>query len=137
MKLTKISKQESVTREMKLGLNLAKGAIKVLSTDTYPEVILKNSIQKIDSTLKLRDENLIDDCNGEITAKYRSVFANNNSFCIIPNEVYKELSFVEKFDSLRSMGLELFWLLIKNKAVRVLNESGKAGLEYVVDRFAK
>lgn len=59
---------------MKLGLNLIKGAVTVLKTDSGPQVILKNSIREIDSLLKIGDEKLIDNCNSELSVKYRSIF---------------------------------------------------------------
>ena len=64
----------TMTSEMKFGLNLVKGAITILSTDTASQVISKNSIGEIDSLLKIGDEKLIDKCNGELSVKYRSIF---------------------------------------------------------------
>jgi len=54
----------SLTSEMKFGLNLVKGAITVLNTDSAPQMILKNSIREIDSLLKIGDEKLMDKWDG-------------------------------------------------------------------------
>lgn len=126
---------DSLTPEMKLGLNLVKGAISVLNTDTAPQVILKNSIREIDLILKSGNEVLIDRCNGELSVKYRGVFESSGGrFFIVSSEVYKCLSFGEKWVLLRNMGLELYGVLMRNKVTQTIDEIGKAGLEYVVDK---
>ncbi len=127
----------SLTSEMKFGLNLVKGAITVLNTDSAPQMILKNSIREIDSLLKIGDEKLIDKCNGELSVKYRSIFgAPGGRFYIVPAEEYEKLSFVEKWFLLRNMGQELYGVLVKGKIAQAIDEFGKAGVEYVVDKIA-
>ncbi len=126
---------DSLTPEMKLGLNLVKGAISVLNTDTAPQVILKNSIREIDLILKSGDEAMVDRCNGELSVKYRDVFESSGGrFFIVSSEVYKSLSFGEKWVLLRNMGLELYGVLMRNKVTQTIDEIGKAGVEYVVDK---
>ena len=126
----------ALTPEMKLGLNLVKGAVTVLKTDSGLQVILKNSIREIGSLLKIRDEKLIDNCNSELSVKYRSIFgALGGRFYIVPSTEYEKLSFVEKWILLRNMGLELYGVLSRGKITQRIGELGKAGLEYVVDKI--
>ena len=128
--------KNTMSSEMRLGLNLVKGAVTVLKTDTVPQVILKNSIREIDSLLKIGDEKLIDKCNRELTIKYRSIFSDpSGRFCLVPFEVYDKLSFVDKWVLLKSMGEELYRVLIMGKIAQGVEEFGKAGLEYAVDKL--
>ena len=133
---TKLMSNNVMSSEKKLGLNLVKGAITVLKTDTAPQVILKNSIREVDSLLKIGDEKLIDKCNRELTVKYRSIFcAPGGRFYLVPFEVYDKLSFVDKWELLKSMGYELYRVLILGKITQGVEEFGKAGLEYAVDKM--
>ena len=132
----KLISNNAMSSEMKLGLNLAKGAVTVLKTDTAPQLILKNSIREVDSLLRIGDEKLIDKCHRELTVKYRSIFCGpGGRFYLVPFEVYDKLSFVDKWALLKSMGDELYRVLIIGKIAQGVKEFGKAGLEYAVDEM--
>lgn len=133
---TNLMSNNAMSSEMKLGLNLVKGAVTVLKTDTAPQVVLKNSIREVDSLLRIGDEKLIDKCNRELAVKYRSIFCGpSGRFYLVPFEVYNKLSFVGKWVLLKSMGEELYRVLIIGKIAQGVEEFGKAGIEYAVDKM--
>lgn len=50
-------------------------------------------------------------------------------------EEYEKLSFAEKWFLLRDMGQELYGVLVNGKIAQAIDEVGKAGVEYVVDKI--
>ena len=53
----------------------------------------------------------------------------------MPFEVYDKLSFVDKWQLLKSMGDELYRVLILGKITQGVEEFGETGLEYAVDKM--
>lgn len=123
------------TAEIKLGLNVAKEAIKVLMTDSEEEKELKRTLDDIDKTLKSGDPERILVCNRTITQQYGYIlFKPMTSFRRITETEWRSLTFEEQFCTMRNAGNTLLQALNLRKFTKGLSAGAKVGGEYLFDK---
>lgn len=121
--------------EMKLGLNLFKAIVKIASDDSAKIIELKDSVEKIDETLKHCDEESLLLCNQEMTRRFRNILlAPGTGLRIIDEQTMRRKNMKEKYDALYSIGLCLFKEICREKFGYALQEGTKIGIEYAVDK---
>ncbi len=123
------------TAEIKLGLNLAKEAVKVLTTDSEDEKELKKTLVDIDETLKSGDQERILVCNRTVTQKYGYILFNPlTSFRRITEAEWRSLPFAEQFYTMRNIGNTLSTALNLKKFAKGFFAGIKVVGEYAYDK---
>lgn len=123
------------TAEIKLGLNLAKETVKVLTTDSEEEEELKMALVDIDEALKSGDQERISVCNRTITQRYGYIlFTPLTTFRRITETEWRNLSFAEQFYTMRSAGDTLHDALNLKKFAKGFYAGAKVAGEYIFDK---
>lgn len=118
-----------------MGLNLAKEAIKLLTTDSEDEKELKKALADIDETLKSGDQERILVCNRAITQKYGYILFNPfTTFRRITETEWRGLTFDKQFYTMRSIGNTLYKALNLKKFAKGFLAGAKVVGEYAYDK---
>lgn len=123
------------TSEIKLGLNIAKEAVKLLTTDSEDEKELKKDLVNIDKALKNCDQDLMSYCNRTITRKYDYILFNQlTHFQRITETEWRNLAFAEQFYTMRNLGNTLLTALNLKKFAKGFLAGVKVVGEYAYDK---
>lgn len=137
--MTAITKNDNKisAAEIKLGLNLVKAFVKICREDSASVVEMKESLAKIDKSLKMGDEEILLSCNKEMTKRFRHILlAPGSGLVVIDEQTMRAKSFDQKYWSLYAIGEYLIKEIKKEKFGEGLVEGVKVGVQYAFDKVA-
>ena len=135
--MTAITKTENKISEaeIKLGLNLVKTFVKICREDSAFVVEMKESLEKIDKSLKTGDEEILLSCNKEMTKRFRHILLTPGSGLIaIDEQTMRYKSYNQKYWSLYAIGECLIKEIKKEKFGEGIVEGFKVGVQYAFDK---
>ena len=135
--MTTITKNDNIISdaEIKLGLNLVKAFVKICKEDSAFVVEMKESLGKIDKSLKTGDEETLLSCNKEMTKRFRHILLVPGSGLVaIDEQTMRSKSFNQKYWSLYAIGECLIKEIKKEKFGEGLVEGFKVGVQYAFDK---